>query len=501
MKTLGIALFCLAMSPLVASTQSPGGPIFVTLWFDTEDYVLPSSDDAAKRLAEELTALGVRATFKVVGEKARVLERRGRKDVIDALRKHEIGYHTEWHSRHPTPAEYLRDAPFLAGVEDFALREAQGLKDVGRIFGTVPACYGQPGSSWAPHSHRALRRLGVPMYLDEADHVGIDDQPFYYGGILNVFRMRSAVTRMELRGGDSLERGKTRFRETADRLRRRGGGLISIYYHPCEFVHRQFWDGVNFARGSNPPPEQWKLPPVRPAAEIEQSYADFSRYIDFIRSEPGVRFVTCADMLRLYDDPARSHSFTREELLALARSARNEIGFSRVGAMTLSASDVFGLLTTAADRMLSDANSSRTVPLTTVDGPEHPFTGPAAPAQFTAQWHEFSDAVHRTALSCQALAMMPSEIWLGSRSIAPADYLATLAEVFPGLAAGKAHPPTVAIVAGKTSFERYVAADAPGLWGWVIFPEGFHAPRIMELARLQAWTLKPAVLRPSALGE
>jgi hypothetical protein len=28
----------------------------------------------------------------------------------------------------------------------------------------------------------------------------------------------------------------------------------------------------------------------------------------------------------------------------------------------------------------------------------------------------------------------------------------------------------------------------------VIFPEGFHAPRIMELARLQAWTLKPALL-------
>jgi hypothetical protein len=40
-----------------------------------------------------------------------------------------------------------------------------------------------------------------------------------------------------------------------------------------------------------------------------------------------------------------------------------------------------------------------------------------------------------------------------------------------------------------------VAEDSPGLWGWVIFPEGFHAPHIMELARLQAWTLKPAVLQ------
>jgi len=28
----------------------------------------------------------------------------------------------------------------------------------------------------------------------------------------------------------------------------------------------------------------------------------------------------------------------------------------------------------------------------------------------------------------------------------------------------------------------------------VIFPEGFHATKIIELARLQAWTLKPALL-------
>src|SRR4051794_37916092 len=50
----------------------------VILWFDTEDYLLPADDDAAKRLAEMLTQRSIRATFKVVGEKARVLERRGR---------------------------------------------------------------------------------------------------------------------------------------------------------------------------------------------------------------------------------------------------------------------------------------------------------------------------------------------------------------------------------------------------------------------------------------
>src|SRR2546421_172403 len=60
----------------------------VILWFDTEDYLLPADDDACKRLADMLTERKIRGTFKVVGEKARVLEKRGRKDVIRALRRH-----------------------------------------------------------------------------------------------------------------------------------------------------------------------------------------------------------------------------------------------------------------------------------------------------------------------------------------------------------------------------------------------------------------------------
>src|SRR5262245_51668020 len=81
-------------------------PIYVILWFDTEDYLLPADDDASKRLAEMLTKRNIRATFKLVGEKVRVLERRGRRDVIAALKKHCIGYHSDFHSVHPTPSEY-----------------------------------------------------------------------------------------------------------------------------------------------------------------------------------------------------------------------------------------------------------------------------------------------------------------------------------------------------------------------------------------------------------
>jgi hypothetical protein len=47
---------------------------------------------------------------------------------------------------------------------------------------------------------------------------------------------------------------------------------------------------------------------------------------------------------------------------------------------------------------------------------------------------------------------------------------------------------------GKFTADSYIADDSTRLWGWVIFPEGFQAPKIIELARLQSWTLKPALL-------
>ena len=165
------------------SARAPA-PVYVTLWFDTEDYLLPQDDDATKRLAELLTRLGVRATFKIVGEKARVLERRGRKDVIAALKRHDIGYHSNTHSQQPTIAVYLQNAGWEEGRAEFMRREAQGVKDIQRIFGVTPVAYGQPGSAWAPQTYPALRDMGIKVYLDEADQVGLDDQPFYLGSVV-----------------------------------------------------------------------------------------------------------------------------------------------------------------------------------------------------------------------------------------------------------------------------------------------------------------------------
>src|SRR5438445_13819534 len=204
---------CVAFAPLRPACA--GEPrVDVILWFDTEDYLLPADDDACKRLAEMLSERHIRATFKVVGEKARVLEQRGRRDVIDALRKHDIGFHANFHSVHPAPTEYLADCGLLDGMAEFERREGGGAADVRRVLGVKTlACYGQPGSSWASQTIAALKQIGVaphgvPCYVDEGTHIGLNEQPFWYAGALVVYHMGQNYTRMDLHDPAAVEPAK-----------------------------------------------------------------------------------------------------------------------------------------------------------------------------------------------------------------------------------------------------------------------------------------------------
>jgi hypothetical protein len=470
-------------------------PILVTLWFDTEDYILPEDDDATLRLATMLTSLGVKATFKVVGEKARVLESRGRRDVIDALQRHDIGFHANTHSQQPTVAVYLQHAGWLDGAAEFVRREGPGARDVERIFGRRPLAYGQPGSAWAPQSYPALRQLGIPMYLDEADHVGIDDQPFYYGGLLNVFRMRSTLVRMELAGGDSLANGKAAFTRVSDTLRARGGGTISVYYHPNEWVQTEFWDAVNFSKGANPPRGAWRRPGTRPRQETQRAFADFEAFIRFIQAQPGTEFVPASGMLARYADAARDRVFAAREVGEIARACTSTLDIVARDGYALSAADCFSLLTAAAGALAARGTAPNEIRARHLDGPTRPYArgegrGPAGDA---IPWEAFARAVSDVVSATDISGRVPDEVWIGAENMSPADFLATVAGVLAASPGPSVAPASVTRRTARVAAERFVADDSAALWNWPIFPEGFHAPAIMEHARLQAWTLKPAI--------
>jgi hypothetical protein len=492
-----LALAALAAPAPVARAAEP--EVLVLLWFDTEDYLLPASDDAARRVAEILTARGVRGTFKVVGEKARVLRSRNRADVVAALKKHDIGYHSNLHSVHPTPAEYLAQHGWHDGVAEFVRREQAGARDVKNLFGLASlSCYGQPGSSWAPQTLAALRPLGIVSYVDEADHVGLDERPFWYAGVLNVFNMGRNLTRMDLHEKDGLAKGQAEFKAAYDRLRAEGGGLISVYYHPAEWVHAEFWDAVNFRRGANPPREEWKRPRQRPSAETEAAYKRFDDYVAYQLSLPGVRHVTAGDLPSLYANRIRAEAADLATLRAVAEkvAAGGALDVVRDGAgRVVSPAEQFAMIVRFLSRAVEE---ERLPPRTKVTTPLGPAEKPSATEVTELPWPAFRDALLEVQDQLATHDQIPARVFAGTKTIAPADFLRAAATVAAAAAATNKDRPTfpdrVTIPTGTTvATERYVANDTPELFGgWIIHPEGFRAPRIVELAKLQAWTLKPA---------
>ncbi|MBP7050823.1 MAG: hypothetical protein KBE65_07400 [Phycisphaerae bacterium] len=479
---LATAVFACLSTTASLAAQPP--TVYVTFWFDTEDFILPQADDAAMRLAEMFSARGVQATFKIVGEKARVLEERGRDDVILALAKNDIAYHSTLHSAHPTPSEYSRDLGWHEGVSEFIRREGAGLETLRRVFGVNASCYGQPGGSWTPQSYGALRAFGIPLYLDETSHVNVNNRPFWYCGVLNILRLGDCVLRTGW-ADDEVKDACAKFDRVQEKLIREGGGIVSIYYHPCEFVHEQFWDGVNFSHGANPPRSEWKLPPMKSPEKQEQAFRAFETFLDHIVRRPGVRLVTAREIATLYTDRVYSHPLTRSDIQTIAKAFQKELSYVDLGARIVSVGE--GLLA-MCERLGKGADE---VSL------EFAY-GPASVAQRFVKEGTFSQEAMRQAAQetldiVRTTSQLPTVVWVAGQPVRPEDFAVTLAS----MVASDRDSGDVTLRRGELAAKRYVADDSPGLWGWVIFPKGFDAPQMMGIAKLQAWTMKPAVLRKS----
>jgi hypothetical protein len=270
--------------------------------------------------------------------------------------------------------------------------------------------------------------------------------------------------------------------------------VVSIYFHPCEFIHRQFWDGVNFARGANPPREQWQLPPMKSPQEIEQSFHYLEGLVRYMKSFPRVRFITASEALAAMPDAAQDRQFSSRELGEIAAQVTADISFQAHPDYALSASEEFSLLNDFVARRIRKQPAT---PLTLRGTPYGPTLETPEPAgSLNVGWSQFSRTVLDVAGFLEKNGQVPSAVWLGSTPVPPESYLVALAQATRALLSTNSPPDSVTFAPAHLAAARYVADDSPDLWGWVIFPEGFDAPQLMALAKLQAWTLKPAILRP-----
>ncbi|MGH7194063.1 MAG: hypothetical protein ACREJM_11125, partial [Candidatus Saccharimonadales bacterium] len=253
-----------------------------------------------------------------------------------------------------------------------------------------------------------------------------------------------------------------------------------------------FWDGVNFNRGANPPREKWQKPPQKTEQESVVAYQTFESYIRYIRGFADVRFITAREAAELYRDRAQGRRFEPEELKAIAAAVGDEAMFQRRGDHCLSAAEVFWLL----NQFIAGQGEKKASGSITLD--RSPL-GPAEAAvalenNATADWSQVVRTAADVADQMSRQGRVPTTVWLGSTGVPPESYLAAIASAAAKLLAGESAPEQVVFQPAKLAAAQYVSDDGPHLWGWVIFPPGFRAPRMMELAKRQSWTIKPAVL-------
>jgi hypothetical protein len=115
--------------------------------------------------------------------------------------------------------------------------------------------------------------------------------------------------------------------------------------------------------------------------------------------------------------------------------------------------------------------------------------GPVMPAVVTTDASQFTRTAADVGDYLRKHGRVPSAVWLGSAAVTPEAYLMALAKVV----LAKDVPPSIELTPTPLLTAKHVQDDNPKLWGWVIFPPEFKAPAMMELAKRQAWALKPAV--------
>jgi hypothetical protein len=243
--------------------------------------------------------------------------------------------------------------------------------------------------------------------------------------------------------------------------------------------------------------------------QIEKNFGYLQGLVTYMKSCPEVRFITASEALDVMPDRAQGRTFSDTELAEIAAHVTPEASFQVRNEYALTASEIFDLLNRFVARSIPPggagqqaAAGEQTSGSIRLDGtPYGPDTiGAALFTPVDVPWSQFSRTVLDVEGFVHKTGQIPSVVWLGSTVVPPESYLVALAGVARNLLAKQAPSGIVSIPPSHLAAGKYVADDSPALWQWPIFPGGFDAPRMMALARAQAWTLKPAILRTGDAG-
>lgn len=462
----------------------------VVVCFDVEDYVTPASegvDDIPMWLADILTEEGVPGTFFVIGEKARSLEKRGRDDVIQAMARHDIGSHTDLGSIHPTITEILEKAGWQEGVEKMFKQESRGFKELERIFGQPVSTLGRHGGSYGPQLVGALAKMGAgfvysPIRLPGHNAVWFcNTLNFYgsYGGFDDNYYRDDLFDPLL---GDLARRFPKDIQDV--------DVLTFFACHPCKVRTVQFWD-FNYYQGANPGPDLWKMPELRPAESMETARKNFRRLMRFLKERQDIELTTFTDLIGRFSHQRESISQDTLAGIATRILAEKEVVIDDY----YSPAEVFSGLVESLAEFKETGSLPRQVKRHSPFGPVHmPIVQPEIDVAFKEQVFGLAD---ESLAFTQKSNALPPWLMLDDHRVGLGSLLALFSDMFlyirKGAVPGEFNIPS--FDAHPVDNLEDIVRSVEGNKSWPVHREDLDMRHLVEMTKMQLWTLKPAQLR------
>ncbi len=461
----------------------------VVICFDVEDYTSPESagmDDIPKWLAEIMTDEGVTGSFFVIGEKARMMENRGRKDVIEAMARHDIGSHTNFGSIHPTVTEILEYASWEKGTETMLQNESIGFDELEQIFGQRPATLARHGGSYGPQLTGSLSQLNAgyvysPVSLPGHNAVWFCNALNFHGegnyGFFDDAYYRDDLFNPMLEALDSIIPASIKDVDV----------MAFFANHPSKVRSIQFWD-FNYYRGANPGPDEWKTPELRPLESMKTAQKNFRRLIQYLKNRDDIELTTYRDLMERFS--YQKDVIDKDELELLTSRVLKEK--KMVTDDLFSAAELFSALAES----LSQYQADQELPV------QLKVIRPFGPLEMPPGNPEVDRIPANSVLALSVMAQahieetnhLPAYLVYEGKKIGTGSLLALFGDMYMKIQQS-AVPDHFSIV----NFESYpsvneenIISEVAACKDWPVHREDLDMSHLIEMTKLQLWTLKPA---------
>ena len=486
---------------------------YVFICFDTEDPIHPEADDALLRLAKTFGRAGLPACFFMVGEKARMLRERGRKDALDALREHEIDYHGNYWFEYPEPAlVYGNEDPWDSAVQKALAYETPGLQDVAEITGQFPVSTCQHQHNHSPATNYALAQAGVRIWnggfgaplegmgwIMGMFVVGRHSRSLSSQGTWGGFQFNPQQPGRRPRAVNPAEELR-QFKERFDAQLEQGNSHIVILGHPTCWALAEWWGWYEWSlpfrgEGEHPRPglyphgRQWQRVVTRSRADTDAHFKWTAQAARWLAGRNDIQVTTLEQALRDHSEPDGTW-LSRGQVRSVARKLLKQFDPVDVAGTSLSVADALFVLASAVEFMLANRGLPGHVQVRRTLGPVEEVLIPSRPVTFKRQ--NLMMAARQLVNFVNGHGRLPHAIRAHHVDCGPGELLLALSQslVADRLPDSVTVEPTAGVpdCVAMECFARASAASSHA-------PPGYEPTQIHMQGRQQSWSYRPAIRR------